>query len=142
MSSIGIIYWSGSGNTQAMAEAIGEGIKSAGSVADVIQVSQITAENALKYEKLVFGCPAMGSEVLEEVEFEPFFEDIESKLTGKKIALFGSYGWGDGQWMRDWQERAERKNAVVFDEPLILNESPDSQGLDMCREFGKNFVAF
>lgn len=142
MSSIGIIYWSGSGNTQAMAEAIGEGIKSAGSVADVIQVSHITAENALKYEKLVFGCPSMGSEVLEEVEFEPFFEDIESKLTGKKIALFGSYGWGDGQWMRDWQERAERKNAVVFDEPLILNESPDSQGLDMCREFGKNFVAF
>lgn len=142
MSTIGIIYWSGSGNTQAMAEAIAEGIKIAGSEADILTVSEISVEDAIKYDKIAFGCPSMGAEVLEEAEFEPFFEDIENRLAGKKIALFGSYGWGDGQWMREWQERAEGKNALVFDEGLIINETPDAEGIDICREFGKKFVAF
>lgn len=142
MSTIGIIYWSGSGNTQAMAEAIAEGIKIAGAEADILTVSEISAEDALKYEKIAFGCPSMGAEVLEESEFEPFFEDIENKLAGKKIALFGSYGWGDGQWMREWQERTEGKSALVFDEGLIINETPDGEGVDICREFGKKFVSF
>ena len=142
MSSIGVIYWSGSGNTKAMAEAVAEGIRAAGSEADLMEVSDITPDKAAEYEKLAFGCPSMGSEVLEESEFEPFFEAVEQKLSGKKVALFGSYGWGDGEWMRDWQERTEGKGADVFSEGLIRNETPDSEGLDTCREFGKNFAAY
>ena len=142
MSSIGVIYWSGSGNTKAMAADVAEGIRAAGSEADLMEVSDITPDKAAEYEKLAFGCPSMGSEVLEESEFEQFFEAVEQKLSGKKVALFGSYGWGDGEWMRDWQERTEGKGADVFSEGLIINETPDSEGLDTCREFGKNFAAY
>ena len=140
--SIGVIYWSGSGNTQAMAEAIAEGIKSAGTEVELLTVSEVSADQALKYEKIAFGCPSMGAEVLEESEFEPFFEDIENKLAGKKVALFGSYGWGDGQWMREWQERTEGKMAMLFDEGLIINETPDGEGIETCKEFGKKFASF
>jgi len=142
MSEIGVIYWSGSGNTKLMAEAIAEGIRAAGSQVDIIQVCDVSADEALKYDKLVLGCPSMGSESLEEDEFEPFFETVEQKLSGKKIALFGSYGWGDGEWMRDWQERIEGKNAILFKEGLILNETPDMEGLEECKEFGKSFAQY
>ncbi|WP_028828856.1 flavodoxin [Proteocatella sphenisci] len=142
MSEIGVIYWSGSGNTKAMAEAVAEGIKSAGAETDLMEVSDISQDKAAEYEKLAFGCPSMGSEMLEESEFEPFFEAVEQKLSGKKVALFGSYGWGDGEWMRDWQDRVESKGAVLFKEGLILNETPDSDGLEECKEFGKSFAQF
>ena len=119
---VAVIYWSGTGNTEQMAQAIAEG---AG--ADLFAVA--------------FGCSAMGDEVLEESEFEPFFAEVEGELSGKTIALFGSYGWGDGQWMRDWVDRAKADGAVVFgDEGLIVNETPSEEDLENCKQFGENFA--
>ena len=104
-------------------------------------MDQVTVDQALEYDKLALGCPAMGAEVLEEAEFEPFFTALEGRLGGKRVALFGSYGWGDGQWMRDWKARADGANAVVYqDEGLILNEAPDEEGLAQCRAFGAGFA--
>lgn len=138
MRKIAVIYWSGTGNTQMMAEAVTEGAKGAGADVSLFNVSQISAADAAGYEALALGCPAMGGEVLEESEFEPFFTELESKLSGKKVALFGSYDWGDGQWMRDWQERTALAGAdIVSGEGLMLNETPDSTGLEQCRELGK-----
>ena len=142
MSKMAVIYGSMSGNTEAMANAIAEGAQSAGAQVDVKQVSEITVDQALAYDLLALGCPAMGAEVLEESEFEPFFTDLESRLSGKKVALFGSYGWGDGQWMRDWQARTEAANANLYEQGLILNETPDDDGLAQCRAFGAGFAAF
>ena len=143
MSKIAVIYWSMSGNTEAMANAIAEGAQGAGAEVVVKQVSDITVDQALEYDKLALGCPAMGAEVLEESEFEPFFTELESRLGGKKVALFGSYGWGDGQWMRDWVQRTNDANAVIYtDEGLIVNETPDDDALAKCKEFGKGFAAF
>ncbi len=141
MSKIAVIYWSMTGNTEAMAHAIAEGAQEAGAQADIMQVSEITPDQALTYPKLALGCPAMGAEVLEEAEFEPFFTQMEGRLTGKSVALFGSYGWGDGQWMRDWAERTDRAGASVYQgQGLILNETPDDAGLAQCREFGAGFA--
>ena len=142
MSKMAVIYWSMSGNTEAMANAIAEGAQGAGAQVDVKQVSEITVDQALAYDLLALGCPAMGAEVLEESEFEPFFTDLEGRLSGKKVALFGSYGWGDGQWMRDWQTRTEAANANLYEQGLILNETPDDDGLAQCRAFGAGFAAF
>ena len=143
MSKIAVIYWSMSGNTEAMANAIAEGAERAGAEVDVKQVSEITVDQALEYDKLALGCPAMGAEVLEESEFEPFFTQLEGRLGGKKVALFGSYGWGDGQWMRDWQQRVDDANASLYNgEGLIINETPDDDGLEPCRQFGAGFAGF
>ena len=137
MSKAAVIYWSMSGNTEAMANAVAEGLKSAGAEVDVKQVSEIGADAALGYDLLALGCPAMGAEVLEESEFEPFFSELEGKLSGRKVALFGSYGWGDGQWMRDWQDRADAAGAdVVNGEGLIVNETPDDDALEQCKALG------
>ncbi len=136
MSKIAVIYWSGTGNTQAMAEAVAEGAKNAGAQADLFSVSDTSADAAAAYERLALGCPAMGAEVLEESEFEPFFTELEGRLSGKKVALFGSYGWGDGQWMRDWADRLAASGAAASGEPLIVNEAPDDDGLAQCRALG------
>ena len=142
MSKIAVIYWSGTGNTEAMANAIAEGAQGAGAEVDVKQVSDITVDQALEYDKLALGCPAMGAEVLEESEFEPFFSQLEGRLSGKSVALFGSYGWGDGQWMRDWEERTDRAGGTVCQgEGLILHETPDESGLDRCRALGATLAA-
>lgn len=142
MSKIAVIYWSGTGNTEAMANGIVEGIQAAGGEANLYQVSSITADQASQYDKLVLGCSSMGAEVLEEVEFEPFFTDLEKNISGKKVALFGSYGWGDGQWMREWQERSEQAGVQLFEEGFMINETPDEAGLADCRSFGDRFVKF
>lgn len=141
MTQIAVIYWSGTGNTQSMAKSVALGIESTGIKAALASVSETSPTDARKYEKIALGCPAMGGEVLEEMEFEPFFTELESKLSGKKVALFGSYGWGDGQWMRDWQERTSLAGAeIVSGEGLILNETPDESGLEQCRELGKQLA--
>ena len=142
MSKMAVIYWSMSGNTEAMASAIAEGARGAGAEVDLMQVSEVSVDQALSYPLLALGCPAMGAEVLEESEFEPFFAQLESRLSGKKVALFGSYGWGDGQWMRDWQTRTEGANANLYQEGLIVNEAPDDAALEQCRAFGAGFAAF
>ena len=143
MSKIAVIYWSMSGNTEAMANAIAEGAQGAGAEVDVKQVSDITVDQALEYDKLALGCPAMGAEVLEESEFEPFFTELESRLGGKKVALFGSYGWGDGQWMRDWCARCESAGANLLEEEgLIAHEAPDAQDQEACRQLGRQLAAW
>ena len=142
MSKMAVIYWSMSGNTQAMAEAIAEGARGAGAEVDLMQVSEVSVDQALSYPLLALGCPAMGAEVLEEAEFEPFFAQLEGRLSGRKVALFGSYGWGDGQWMRDWQTRTEGANANLYQEGLMVNEAPDDAALEQCRAFGADFAAF
>ena len=143
MKQIPVIFWTGTGNTQMMADAIAEAINAAGAEAVVKNVSEITADEAAGYDALALGCPAMGAEVLEECEFEPFFTELEGKLAGKKVALFGSYGWGDGQWMRDWWDRAGKDGAKLYgDEGLIINETPDDAGLEQCRSFGGGFAGF
>lgn len=130
-----VIYWSGTGNTEMMAKAIAEG---AG--ADLFTVSEFSG-NVADYDRIAFGCAAMGAEVLEEDEFEPFFSSIEGSLSGKTVALFGSYGWGDGEWMRNWEDRVKADGAVLFsDEGLIVNETPSDDDLAKCREFGENLA--
>ena len=142
MSKLAVIYWSGTGNTEAMAMAVGEGAKAAGAEVSVLTVSEISAAQAAQYDVLALGCPAMGAEVLEEGEFEPFFTALEGSLSGRKTALFGSYGWGDGQWMRDWCDRARSAGAVLCGaEGLMLNEAPDDAGLDACRALGASLAA-
>ena len=141
MSKLAVIYWTGTGNTGAMAQAVADGAKSAGVEAELLTVSEISADAAAAYDKLALGCPAMGAEVLEEGEFEPFFTALEGKLPGKKVALFGSYGWGDGQWMREWQERTEKAGAVLCGEGLIVNEAPDEAGLESCRALGMRLAS-
>ena len=131
MKKTAVIYWSGSGNTEAMAKAVADG---AG--AELFNVSDFSGDVA-EYDRLAFGCPAMGAENLEESEFEPFFAENEGKLSGKKVALFGSYGWGDGEWMREWAERVKNDGAVlVNDEGLIVNEAPDDAALADCKALG------
>lgn len=141
MDKINVVYWSQSGNTQAMAEAVGRGIEAAGKSAEVIDVSSASLD-ALKAAKVfALGCPAMGAEVLEEGEMEPFVSDVEAFAAGKTIALFGSYGWGDGQWMRDWVDRMNAAGANVLNgEGVICNEMPDDAGLAECEALGKKLA--
>lgn len=139
MEKTAIVYWSGTGNTEAMAKALEEGMKAASAEVDLFEVSDTSAAAMKDYGKLAFGCPSMGDEVLEEADFEPFFTEAEGDLGGKKVALFGSYGWGDGQWMRDWVDRVKGAGANLYEEGLIMQEAPDE---DACKEYGKNFAAF
>lgn len=138
MSKVAVIYWSGTGNTAAMANEIAAGI---GAEAEVFSVDAFSA-NIEEYDKIALGCAAMGDEVLEEAEFEPFFTAIESGLKGKKVALFGSYGWGDGKWMRDWEERCQKDGANLMDEGMILCGFPDADGKAQCKAYGEKFAAY
>ena len=130
-----IVYYSASGNTEKMANLIAEGIANGGKTAEVINVSNANADIFDNEEIVILGCPAMGDEVLEENEFEPFVEEISSKISGKKVALFGSYGWGDGQWMRDWQERMESLGCTLIDDGLIIQYEPEDNSSE-CIELG------
>jgi len=136
---IAIIYWSGTGNTESMAELIAEGARSTGAEVDLLPVDQSDVQVIEKYDRFAFGCPSEGDEELEETEFLPFFEQIERKLTGRKVALFGAYGWGDGQWMRDWQERVIALQADLFEKGLAIQEDslPETE---MCKSFGERFA--
>lgn len=129
-----VIYWSGTGNTQQMAEAVAEG---AG--AELFSVSEFSG-NIEDYDRVAFGCPAMGAEELEDSEFEPFFSGVVDKLSGKKVALFGSYGWGDGEWMRNWEERCISDGASLVHDPVICNEAPDADAVASCEELGAALV--
>lgn len=137
MDKIYVVYWSQSGNTQAMAEAVGKGITDAGKEAEVVYVSDASIDELKAAKCFALGCPAMGAEVLEEGEMEPFVSEVEGFAAGKTIALFGSYGWGDGQWMRDWTDRMNGCGATVLNgEGLICNETPDDAALAECEALG------
>ncbi|MDR0381147.1 MAG: flavodoxin [Oscillospiraceae bacterium] len=139
MADTAVVFWSGTGNTKIMAESIASGLRAAGAEADVFEVPNVSAADIAGHAKIAFGCPSMGNEVLEEEEFEPFFAEAEKSLSGKKTALFGSYGWGDGEWMRDWAARAKTAGAVLFDDGLIVQETPDEAA---CQDYGRRFAAF
>ncbi len=131
-----IVYWSGTGNTEAMANAVADGVKNGGSEVEILPVAAAD-ESILESEVLLFGCPAMGAEELEESEFEPFFSSIESRLRGKKVGLFGSYDWGDGEWMRVWQQRAEAAGAQMLADGVIAHNEPDAEAIAACEELGR-----
>lgn len=137
MSKVSIVYWSGTGNTEAMANAVADGVKEAGAQADVISAENFNADMMDEYDAIAFGCPSMGVEVLEEDVFEPMFEACKEKLSGKKIALFGSYGWGDGEWMNNWEEECKALGADMPVDFVICNEMPDEAGLKDCMELGR-----
>lgn len=130
-----IVYYSNSGNTEKMANLIAEGIVKGGKTVDLVSVSDADLNIFDSEEIVILGCPAMGDEVLEEGEFEPFMDGISSKISGKKVALFGSYGWGDGQWMRDWKERVEALGCTLIDDGLIIQYEPEDNSSE-CINFG------
>lgn len=136
MSKVAVVYWSATGNTEAMAQAVAEGAKAAGADVSVMEASAFSSDQVDEYDAVAFGCPAMGAEVLEEDEFEPMFTECESKLQGKKIALFGSYGWGDGEWMRDWEERCKGDGADLAADSVICMETPDDEAVENCKGLG------
>ncbi len=137
MKKVAICFWSGTGNTEAMAEAVENGVKSAGGEAVVIAPDDFNAEDVEKYDAIAFGCPSMGEEVLEESEFQPMWDRVSSALSGKNIALFGSYGWGDGEWMRNWDEECQGLGANQVVEFVICNEEPDDEAVEACEALGK-----
>ncbi len=137
---IKIIYWSGTGNTLEMAKLIASGATDAGSEVEMKDVSEASSGDVDGCDALVLGCPSMGAEVLEESEFEPFMESIERSLSGKKVALFGSYGWGDGEWMRNWVERLKNVGTLLVDDGLIVNGSPQGDAVELCKKFGEALV--
>ena len=132
-----IVYWSGTGNTEAMANAVADGARAAGAEADLFICDSFSETMVDDYDTIAFGCPSMGAEQLEEDEFEPMFNACAPKLSGKRIALFGSYGWGDGEWMRNWQEQCNELGAVLTEEPVICNDAPDDEAIAACEALGK-----
>lgn len=137
MKNLVIIYWSGTGNTEAMAEWIREGAQNGDANVKLLNVGDAKIEDVSMADVVAFGCPSMGSEVLEEAEMEPFIESIANVINGKNIILFGSYGWGNGEWMADWQERMEGYGAKVIADGLIINNEADSEGIAKCKEIGE-----
>lgn len=136
MSKIAVVYWSGTGNTEAMALAVAEGIKETGNEAALLTAAAFDASQMDAYEAVAFGCPSMGAEELEGCEFAPMFEACEAKLAGKRIALFGSYGWGDGEWMRNWEETCRADGAVLVCDPVICSNAPDGEAVAACKALG------
>lgn len=136
MSKIAIVYWSGTGNTEAMAHLIEEGVKSAGGEASLITASAFSAEQVKEYDGIAFGCPSMGAEELEDGEFEPMFSAVKGELAGKRIALFGSYGWGDGEWMRNWEADCSSAGIQLVCDPVITGGAPEGEAVDACRGLG------
>ncbi len=136
MSKIAVVYWSGTGNTEAMASAVAEGAKEKGVEVSLLTSADFDADKMDQFDAVAFGCPSMGAEQLEESEFEPMFHACESKLNGKKIALFGSYGWGDGEWMRTWEETCKNDGAVLACDSVICNETPDDTAVASCKTLG------
>lgn len=142
MEQVLIVYWSGTGNTAAMAGMIAEGIKEAGKEAVILPAEEASVADVEKYSAIAMGCPSMGDEVLEESTMEPFVEEIEGSVSGKTLGLFGSCGWGDGQWMRDWTDRMKQAGAsVIGGEDAICNGAPDADAEAVLKELGKRLAA-
>lgn len=138
---VSVVYWSGTGNTEEMARAVAKGIKSAGKHAVLLEVGAADAAALSEEHIFALGCPSMGAEELEESEMEPFVLELEPLVSGKRILLFGSYGWGDGEWMRSWAERMKASGAVLIrEEGIIANETPDEDALAECEAAGKELA--
>ncbi|HCK88238.1 MAG TPA: flavodoxin [Erysipelotrichaceae bacterium] len=139
MSKIAVVYWSGTGNTMKMAEAVAEGAQNAGAEVSLLTAAEFGPADVAAYDAIAFGCPSMGAEQLEETEFEPMFASVEGALAGKKTALFGSWGWGGGVWMDDWKARTEGDGADLAGTVICANE-PDEDALAQCRDLGASLA--
>lgn len=137
MKKTAVIYWSGTGNTEAMARAVLDGMKEARAEAEIFAASEFNPDKINDYESLAFGCPSMGSEQLEDTEFEPMFDECKSSLSDKSIALFGSYGWGNGEWMETWEDDCRSVGANLVCDSVICNDAPDDEALEKCKSLGK-----
>ena len=127
-----VVYWSGTGNTEAMARAVAEGMTAAGAEAVLLTPAEVAPGNLNAY--------AASAEVLEEMEFQPMFDACKRSLGGKRVALFGSYGWGDGEWMRTWESDCDSAGVNLVCESVICTETPDDAALEACRALGKALV--
>ena len=136
MSKIAIVFWSGTGNTEAIANAVADGAKEKGAEVEIISAADFSADAAANYDGIGFGCPAMGAEVLEEDEFQPMWDAVKGSLGGKKVVLFGSYGWGDGEWMRSWEDDAKSAGVTLAADSLIVNEAPDDDAIANAKALG------
>ncbi len=136
MKKIAVVYWSGTGNTEAMAQVVERGAAAAGAQVDMLTAAEFDESMVASYDAIAFGCPSMGCEQLEESEFEPMYRSVEGSLAGKKVALFGSYGWGDGEWMRNWTEEVIASGADLVCESVICNDAPDDDAVSACEEMG------
>ncbi len=136
MSKVAVVYWSGTGNTEAMANYIAEGAKSSGAEVDVMTSDKFTADMVSNYKSIAFGCPSMGAEVLEEEEFQPMWDGVKDSLATIDVLLFGSYGWGDGEWMRNWEEETKAKSVETY----MCNDAPDEDAQDACKACGAKLV--
>ena len=132
-----VVYWSGTGNTEAMANAVAEGMKTKGAELIVCTPADIDVAAVKSCQAVALGCPAMGAEVLEETEFQPMWDELKSSLAGKQVALFGSYGWGDGEWMRSWEADASDANISLAAESVLANNAPDDEALAKCKALGE-----
>lgn len=132
-----VIYWSQTGNTERMAELIAKGIEERGKSAELVELSGVSIDDLKDEEVIIFGSPAYGAEELEETEVEPFVASLEGNINGKKVALFGSWGWGDGAWMKDLEERIKSYGAELIGEGLTVKELPEGEDEARCIEFGK-----
>ena len=140
MSKAAVIYWSGSGNTEKMAKAVANGAKKAGAKTELFTSAEFTPDMTAAYDTLAWGCPAQGDEMLEEFEFEPLFDACAEGMKDKRIGLFGSYGWGDGTWMRNWEEKCGEMGISLAAESVICNDVPDGGGLADCAALGAELV--
>ena len=131
MSKVAVIYWSGTGHTEAMAEAVAKGADGV-----LLTCAEVPEDVAAQYDAFALGCPAMGSEELEEDEFGPLFEKLAPSLAGKKVALFGAYGWGDGEWMRTWEDNCRAAGIVLACDSVTCQEDPDADALAACEALG------
>ncbi len=140
MSKVAVVFFSSTGNTQMMADAVADGVRNAGGEADVIDCTSFTAADVANYDAFAFGCPAMGAEQLDEGSFEPMFSSVETLLNGKKVGLFGSYGWGSGEWMQTWADRTREDGANLVNDGVIANYAPDADALQACNDLGAALV--
>ena len=138
MGKVAVIYWSGTGNTEAMAAAVAEGAKAAGAEVDLLACADVS--DVESYDAVALGCPAMGSEELEDSEFQPMLETIEPALPGRKVALFGSYDWGTGEWLENWEARCAEKGIALAAESVKANNAPDDTALAACKALGETIA--
>lgn len=139
MSKVAVVYWTGSGNTEAMAAAVAEGAETKGATVEQILAADFSLSAAEEYDAYAFGCPAMGAEELEDSEFQPMWDEVKGSLGDKKVVLFGSYGWGNGEWMDAWKEDAEEAGVNVIDS-LIINEQTNDDGIAACQALGSQLA--
>ncbi|MCR5594647.1 MAG: flavodoxin [Lachnospiraceae bacterium] len=141
MSKVSIVFWSGTGNTAAMAQSVADGVKDAGGEAELIPVGSADIESLKSAKAFALGCPSMGAEQLEESEMEPFMSDLDGAIGGKQIGLFGSYGWGNQEWMRDWESRISADGATVVNgEGVTVLGAPTDDTIEALKDLGRTLA--